>query len=194
MVNFIVEQLAGEGIGDIQMVEGANSSSERTEKLAKGELDAEIISPPEAMEARRKGCSFLIDFAEYGFNFALGGIAARRSYILKNEGIVGRFVRAYVAGMHRYRTDRDFAVQVQQEYSGIADRSIAEETFDITCPGMPKAPYPIVQAMAKALQVLAKQMPQAATADPCAFVDDRFVRELDEEGFIASLYETGGKS
>lgn len=190
LVEFVVNQLAEEGIQGMQLSTGSTSESERTMRLVKGELDAEMITPPEAITAKRQGCSFLIDFAEYGLNFALGGIAARRKYIKENEVTVRKFIRAYVEGMHRYRTDRDFTVQVQQEYSGILDRSIAEETFAITCPGMPKAPYPVVGALQKALMFMSKNIPAAAGFDPQTLIDDRFIRELDEEGFITSLYET----
>ncbi|MGH7774761.1 MAG: hypothetical protein ACREQA_21260, partial [Candidatus Binatia bacterium] len=145
----------------------------------RGECDAEVITPPEAIEAKREGCRFLLDFTDYGLNYALGGIAARRSYIKDHEEITRKFVRAYVEGMHLYRTDRAFTVQVQQEYSGISDRSIAEETYDITQPGMPQVPYPVLQALGTALRVMSRQLTQAATADPREFVDDRFIRELD---------------
>ena len=155
----------------------------------RGETDAEVLTPPESIEAERKGCHRLVDFSEYGLNFALGGIVARRTYIQEHEEITRKFIRAYVEGMHRYRTDRAFAVSVQQEYSGLSDRSVAEATYDVTLPGMPKIPYPAVSALGKALQVLSKELKEAATADPRTFVEDRFIRELEAEGFISSLYE-----
>jgi hypothetical protein len=37
---------------------------------------------------------------------------------------------------------------------------------------------------------MARDLPLAAGADPADFVDDRFVREIDESGFIASLYSS----
>lgn len=89
--------------------------------------------------------------------------------------------------MYRYRTDRTFTVQVQQEYSNLTDISIAEETYDMTQPGMPETPYPVLPALRIALQVMSKELPAAATADPRQFVDDRFIRELEEGGFITSL-------
>ena len=90
--------------------------------------------------------------------------------------------------MHRYHTDRAFAVKVQQEYSEISDPSIAQETYDITRPGMPRVPYPVTSALATALRVLAKELPAAATADASRFVEDRFLREIERSGFIAALY------
>jgi ABC-type nitrate/sulfonate/bicarbonate transport system substrate-binding protein len=128
-----------------------------------------------------------VDFAEYGLNYALGGIAARRDYVQRQPEITRKFIKAYVEGMHRYRTDREFTVNVQAEYSGIADRTVAEETYDLTQPGMPTVPYPVVTALQSLLDFMARELPEANNADPGRFVDDRFVRELDEGGFIASL-------
>ncbi|MGH7847982.1 MAG: ABC transporter substrate-binding protein [Candidatus Binatia bacterium] len=189
LVYFIVAELEKEGIRGIQLVSGALSAENRAERLPSGKIDAEVITPPESIGALRRGCKILVDFSEYGLNFALGGIAARRSYIAANPDIAEAFVRAYVEGMHRYRTDRDFTVTVQAGYSGIKDRSVAEETYDTTQPGMPKVPYPVTRALAVALSVMSKTVPEAANADPQMFVENRFVRELEQSGFIKSLYE-----
>jgi ABC-type nitrate/sulfonate/bicarbonate transport system substrate-binding protein len=188
LVYFLIEQLAREDIGGLQLVQVTTSGKDRCERLLSKETDAEVITPPESVEALRRGCRILIDFADYGLNFALGGVAARRSYVAAHEEIAKAFVRAYVEGMHRYRTDRVLTVQVQAEYSGLKDISIAEETYDTTCPGMPKAPYPVVKALSVALQIMSRELPQASKTDARIFVDDRFVRELDENGFISALY------
>jgi ABC-type nitrate/sulfonate/bicarbonate transport system substrate-binding protein len=155
--------------------------------LLSGKCDAIVSTPPESIEAQRRGCQYLIDFAEYGLNYALGGIAARRSYVERNPEITRRFIQAYIEGMHRYRTDRKFTIAVQAEYSGIADRSIAEATYDLTQPGMPPVPYPVVAALQTLLDFMASELPEAKNADAKKFVDDRFIRKLEEEGFIAAL-------
>lgn len=193
LVEIAIGRLGREGITGIRAVPGSLSGKQRIERLLRGEIEAEVLTPPESVEALRRGCPTLVDFAEYGLNFALGGIAARRSYLEQNEEIARRFVRAYVEGLHRYRTDREFTVSVQQDYSRIPDRSVAEETYDTTCPGMPRVPYPIPSALKSALAAMARTLPAARAADPNLFVEPRFVRELDENGFIASLYESGGR-
>lgn len=185
---FLQEQLAREGIAGIRLVQNSNPEEGRVAVLFDGTCDAVVLTPPTAIKARRMGCHFLVDFAEYGLNYALGGIGARRSYVEAHEDVARRFVAAYVEGLHRYRTDPDFTISVQQEFSGLDDRSLAEETYQVTMPGMPQAPYPITAGLARALQVMAADLPAAARADPGQFVDERFVRELDESGFIARLY------
>jgi ABC-type nitrate/sulfonate/bicarbonate transport system substrate-binding protein len=189
LVHFVVEQLEKEGRRALRLVPLPSDGRDGAAALLAGDCDALVITPPEAVEAKMRGCSFLIDFAEFGLNYALGGIATRRRTIREAPGVVRKFVKAYVEGMNRYRTDRTFTTQVQQEYSGISDRAVAEETYDLTRPGMPEIPYPLIQALGTALKVMSHDLPAAATADPRQFVDDRFVGELAESGFVRELRE-----
>src|SRR5918995_1383759 len=190
LVNFIIEKLSETGIEGLQKEPVPAGGDRQIAALVSGSCDAIVITPPESIEARRKGCNYLIDFAEYGLNYALGGIAARRDYVEKNPEITRKFIKAYVEGMHRYRTDREFTIAVQAEYSGIADRTVAEETYDLTVPGMPAIPYPVVGSLQALLYFMSKEIPEAKEADARHFVDERFVRELEHNGFIASLSES----
>jgi ABC-type nitrate/sulfonate/bicarbonate transport system substrate-binding protein len=189
LVKFIIEKLAAAGIEGLR--EEPIPGSSDVEVLLGGKCDAVVITPPESIDAQRKGCKYLIDFAEFGLNYALGGIAARRDYVQRHLEITRKFIKAYVEGMHRYRTDREFTVNVQAEYGDIADRTVAEETYDLTQPGMPQVPYPVVSALQTLLDLMSKDLAEAKDADALRFVDDRFIRELDESGFIASLSNQG---
>jgi ABC-type nitrate/sulfonate/bicarbonate transport system substrate-binding protein len=187
LVQFIIEKLKAAGVHGLEKEPILPGGDREIAALLEGKCDAIVITPPESIAAQRKGCQYLVDFAEYGLNYALGGIAARRDYVEENPEITRKFITAYVEGMHRYRTDREFTVSVQAEYSGITDCSIAEETYDLTQPGMPAIPYPVVRALQTLLDFMSKELRAAQNADARKFVDDRFVRELEQNGFIASL-------
>ena len=187
LVKFVIEKLQLTGVTGLREETITGSGDEDLQALLSGKCDAIVSTPPESIKARRLGCNYLIDFAEYGLNYALGGIAARRDYVERNPEITGTFIKAYVEGMHRYRTDREFTVGVQAEYSGIEDRSVAEETYDLTQPGMPPVPYPVVASLQTLLDFMATELPQAKNADARKFIDDRFIRELEANGFIAAL-------
>ena len=187
LVKFMIDKLSAVGVKDLRAEPIPGGGNQELTALLEGKCDAIVITPPESIDAQRKGCEVLVDFAEYGLNYALGGIAARRDTIERNPELTKKFIKAYVEGMHRYRTDREFTVDVQAEYSGIADRSVAEETYDLTQPGMPSVPYPVVSALQTLLDFMAKEVPEAKNADARRFVDDRFIRELEASGFIASL-------
>jgi ABC-type nitrate/sulfonate/bicarbonate transport system substrate-binding protein len=191
LVKFIIARLNAAGIPALHEVSVPAGGDKELEALLSGQCDAIVSTPPESIEAHRHGCQYLIDFAEYGLNYALGGIAARRDYVDRNPEITRQFIKAYVEGMHRYRTDREFTVSVQAEYSGIQDRSIAEETYDLTQPGMPEVPYPVVASLQILLDFMATEVFEAKNADAGKFVDDRYIRELEENGFIDSLRKPG---
>ena len=191
LVKFVIQKLAAEGIKGLREAAIPAGGDQELAALLTGSCDAIVITPPESIDAQRKGCKYLVDFAEYGLNYALGGIAARRDYVEQNPEITRKFIKAYVEGMHRYRTDREFTVGVQAEYSGIADRSVAEETYDLTQPGMPSVPYPVVSSLQTLLEFMANELSEAKDADARRFVDDRFIRELDESGFITALSNHG---
>jgi hypothetical protein len=55
---------------------------------------------------------------------------------------------------------------------------------------MPAIPYPVVASLQALLDFMSKEIPEAKEADALHFVDDRFVRELEDNGFIASLAES----
>ena len=187
LVKFVIAKLSAAGIKGLREEPISHGAAAELEALLNGTVDAVVGTPPECIDAIRHGCKYLIDFAEYGLNYALGGIAARRAYIENNPEITRKFVTAYVEGMHRYRTDREFTIDVQADYSGIADRTIAAETYDLTQPGMPRAPYPVVASLQTLLVFMANELPEAKGVDAQRFVDDRFIRELEDSGFINSL-------
>jgi ABC-type nitrate/sulfonate/bicarbonate transport system substrate-binding protein len=187
LVKFVIVKLSAAGIEGLREEPIPHGAAAELEALLNGTVDAVVGTPPECIDAIRHGCKYLIDFAEYGLNYALGGIAARRDYIENNPEITRKFVTAYVEGMHRYRTDREFTIDVQADYSGIADRTIAAETYDLTQPGMPRAPYPVVASLQTLLDFMANELPEAKGVDAQRFVNDRFIRELEDNGFINSL-------
>ena len=80
LVRFIVVPFEAEGIRDLRKVPVPVREPARVEALLNGKWDALVITPQEALYAQRMACNFVVDYAEYGLNYALGGIAARRDY------------------------------------------------------------------------------------------------------------------
>jgi ABC-type nitrate/sulfonate/bicarbonate transport system substrate-binding protein len=119
LVKFVIAKLSAAGINGLREEPIPHGAAAELEALLNGTVDAVVGTPPECIDAIRHGCKYLIDFGEYGLNYALGGIAARRDYVEKNPEIARKFVKAYVEGMHRYRTDREFTVDVQADSAAL---------------------------------------------------------------------------
>jgi NitT/TauT family transport system substrate-binding protein len=157
-------------------------------QLEEGTIDAAIFSPPHQFEAVKRGFKVLIDAWEQGIEYQLGGIIARASYIAEHEDLVRRFVRAYVRGVHRYKTDGDFVVGILRKYSHVEDAAIARQSWQAQDRCFQRVPYPTVKGIQAILDQLATRNPAARTARAESMVDLRFVRELEDSGFIQRLY------
>src|SRR5207244_11931924 len=89
LVKFITEKFATTGILCLHKEPISPGGDREIAALLGGNCDAIVITPPESIYAQRKGCHYLVDFAEYGLNYYLGGIGGCREYVQKNPDIVG---------------------------------------------------------------------------------------------------------
>jgi hypothetical protein len=82
--------------------------------------------------------------------------------------------------------DKAFAMKTMGKYFRTEDRDVLEETYEMSIKtGFSVPPYPA--GIASLLQDLEKTSPKAKGAKPDDFIDNRLVRELDQNGFIKSV-------
>ena len=157
--------------------------------LDSGAADAADFSSPTNLEARKRGYVELVDIAAQGYPYQGSCLMARESYLSAHPDIARKIVRAYVDAVHRYKTDEAFAVDTLIAYTKIDDREIQHETWRYYAQQLaPEKPYPTLAGIQTVIEEVAASNPEAAGHQPEEFVDDRFVRELDEAGYIARLY------
>jgi hypothetical protein len=53
---------------------------------------------------------------------------------------------------------------------------------------MARVPYPTVKGVETILEDLAKTNPKARGADPKRFIEPRFLKEVEDSGYVAQLY------
>jgi hypothetical protein len=63
-----------------------------------------------------------------------------------------------------------------------------DEAWDWHAKFMPEAPYAPPEGYQLVLQDLAEKNPKAAHANVKDYIDSRFVKELEDTGFIRGLY------
>ena len=99
-----------------------------------------------------------------------------------------RFVRAYNEAIALYKNNRELAIKVTQKYTGIKDAAILSSTVDFYAPELARVPYPTIGGIRFVLEQIAARDPRAKNVNPEAFMDVRFVKQLDDSGFIKRLY------
>jgi ABC-type nitrate/sulfonate/bicarbonate transport system substrate-binding protein len=157
--------------------------------LASGTVDAGLLSSPLHLRAAKLGSVLLADLSTIGIDYQGAGMVTTRSFVRDNRDTIRRYIRAYVEGLHRFKTDKAFSLKVLAKYTRIHEPEILEETYQhYAIRVMPKIPYPTTKGIQTVLDEIGTRNPKAKTLQPAAFIDVSFLKELEQSGFIKKLY------
>jgi NitT/TauT family transport system substrate-binding protein len=160
--------------------------------LASGKIQGAMLSAPFTLHAKKSGFSALADLQMLGLEYQHTAIAASQTLIKSKPDLVRNFMKAYVEGIHFYKTHRKEALAVMAKYLKTNDTEALNETYEtIGLALLPEKPYPTLKGIQIMLQELAAKDPKAQAAKPEQFVDLTFIKELDNSGFINRLYKPG---
>ena len=157
--------------------------------LASGTVDAGLLSSPLHLRAAKLGSVLLADLSTIGIEYQGAGLVTTRSFVRDNPDTIRRYVRAYVEGLHRFKTDKAFSLKVLAKYTRINEPEVLEETYQhYAIRVMPKIPYPTIKGIQTVLDEIGTRNPKAKTLQPANFIDVTFLKELEQSGFIKNLY------
>jgi NitT/TauT family transport system substrate-binding protein len=167
---------------------GTGGYVESLAALEKRRIYAAVLDPPRAYIGR-KTFGF-VEIANLGqeFKYATTVLVARDSELRKQRDTFTQLARGVIEGIHRIKTDREFAVRVLGKMLRSNDREILEETYRVFSALYEKTPYPALEGIQPILDEIATQVPKAKTYKPENFVDTSIVRQLEQNGFIAGVY------
>lgn len=159
----------------------------RLAALQAGAIDATTITVEDKLAAEKFGLNILIDIPKLGIEVLSSGVVTTKSFIKREEETVRRFMRSIVEGIHYYRTHKSRSIDIMSKYMKVADPRLIEIGYDFNAQTYRQKPYPFIQGIQLVLEQLAQTNPAAKTAEPDRFIDARFVKELDDSGFIDRL-------
>lgn len=156
-------------------------------------VQATVLAPPAMYTAQKRGFNILADVASLGLAYQATGVATTRKLIRENPDLVRRYVRAQVEAVHRFKTDRELGLAVLGRYLRLQDKEVLARTYEgaIEEHKLPAKQYPTVEGIRTILKPLVDQG-KARGLNPEDFVDVRFIKELDDSGFIDNLYKSKG--
>jgi NitT/TauT family transport system substrate-binding protein len=161
---------------------------ERLGALEKGKVQAAMLGMNEALEVQKRGFNVLVVVDQ---PYQGSGVTTTRRFIRESPDIVRRYVKSQIESVHRIKTDRETAKKVLLKYLGPQDKELLEKRYAYASADdrLPPKQYPTMEGLKNILESLAETDPKAKVAKPEDFVDIRFIKELDESGFIDELYK-----
>ena len=153
--------------------------------MAAGRIFAQRMSFPLHLKALQMGMRELVDFSTLGLEENVGPVITTRSFIAQRRATVLRFMRAFIRGMHRYKTDKDFANKIFAKFAQLSDQAMVEANWQEYATHLEKVPRPTLKGIQ---QVIDSGTIGKIDIKPERLVDFSIVDELEKNGFIDSVY------
>jgi NitT/TauT family transport system substrate-binding protein len=177
---------------DVIILQGGGQS-ERFAALKAGAVDAAVVSPPLNLTGRRLGFNEVIDLSESGVPYAHQQIVAQKDFIERNPDLVLRTLRALIEGLGYWKdpSKKALVMGLVAKYLRLdpeKNKDQLEETYRYYGKTFPARPYPTLEGLEFTAQLLKKNRPEAKDMQAKDYVMNRFVGELEKEGFLARVF------
>ena len=164
--------------------------------LMSGNVAAAMVPPPQSVMLREKGFRELVgvkQFREWNIPVVENGVASRRSYAEKNPDVVKRFIRAAFEGIRQIYNNKELTMKTLAKYTKITDQKLLDESYRFSVEALSKDAF----MPAEAFNALVEQMVSQKSIDAAAakkipvsaYFDNRYVDELEKEGFFKKLWQ-----
>jgi NitT/TauT family transport system substrate-binding protein len=159
--------------------------------LKGGSVQSGVLSTgPETLNAEAAGFNRLADVSTSGLVYPFGPFAARQAFLKSQPDLTMRFMKAYVEGLHRFKTDKAAALAVLEKYTKQKTTPAAERVYEIYATKyFKRAPEATPAAIQTILEELSASRPLPPGITPQRFAESRFIRELVTSGFVDALYK-----
>jgi hypothetical protein len=99
-------------------------------------------------------------------------------------------MKAYVEGIHRYKTDKPLALAVLEKYTQQKTTPGTEKIYEVYATKyFKRVPEATPAGIQTILEEIAATRPLPQGVNPQRFADSRFIRELVSNGFVDGLYK-----
>jgi ABC-type nitrate/sulfonate/bicarbonate transport system substrate-binding protein len=150
--------------------------------LEKGVVDAGILGTPARLLARKMGFRELVDLDELGIQVPFVGVSTLKATVKKSPDTTVKLVATLTDAIQVFKTNKEKSLLVMKKYLRGASDEILEETYGYFSSRTQKFPYPSIEAIKTALDMLSDQYPQAKSVDPHEVADLSFVKQVESGG------------
>jgi len=171
---------------DVTILQIGNES-ERLAALKSGGIDGSIFNAPFGSMAKKFNFNVLADAGALGIPYFNTGMCGSAKLLQKNEGRILNFLRAYVEAIKIFKTEPEYTLKALAQFSRVNDQELLKEAYEYNKNRIPDIPYPSLSAMQAVVDPLVAAEPKQGKIDAKNFVTDRYLKKLEEEGFVQKL-------
>ena len=192
-VEAVLEKFGIDPKRDVTILQ-VGSENVRAAAIAKGAIQATVITPPLNPAHKKLGLHTVVSLKEAGIPYLSDAMIVRRSYYNASPRPVRRFLRSMVEAFAFYKRIENKAavVKVLAKYQGLdpqKDNEFLSETRDVFANEFySRTPNVSRDGLTAVMKEIGQKTPEILKLDPEKMIDDSYLVELENSGFVASLY------
>ena len=161
--------------------------------LDKGGIDAAVLTLPTFFVAEDRGYRIVADPATMDIFYLQNTLESTRAYLRKNRDAALRFMRGYVEGIAYFKKNKKDSLDIMRKKLRIQseqekDNRYLEQSYNLLAAAYNDIPYPALRSVQTIIDKVAEDEPKVKERDAKSFVDESFVKELEDSGFTKALY------
>ena len=168
---------------DFIVLQGGTQPS-RLQALLAGSLDATLVSPPLDLTAKKQGLNILVNVADLGIAYPQLVIETSERFNREQPQQVKNFLKGFIEAIHYAATNKDETKKIITKYLKTSDPEILEATHKSFLQVTDYSANPNLEGIRNAIEEVAARVPAAKGKKPEEFVDTRFLKEIEKEGFF----------
>ncbi len=186
--------LAGLDTSQVEFIYGTEDRGhEAVEKVARGELDAANVDIPFDLQGKKRGLNAIqLPAVPVIHNTT---ICASTEFVWKNEEKVRAFLRALIETIHYFKTEKQKVCEIlSRELAPLINLEGDDEVEYLHQQWselLSAKPYPHPVAVWNVYNLDVAHDPKVNFISPLEIWDTHYLREIDDSGFIDSLYNGG---
>ena len=160
----------------------------RIAAIKSGNIDGTVANAPFGTEAERLKLNVLADSVKMDIPFFNTGLLGSKRFLDKQESKIMNFLRAYLEAIKVLKTERDYSIKALAQFTRVSNLKSVAEGYDYFVKQLEPVPYPSLAAMQAVVNQIAESNPKARNVDAKNYVNDRYLKRLEEEGFVKRIW------
>ena len=182
-MRLVVKRYGLDPVKDLVILQGGTQPS-RLQAVTAGSLDATLVSPPLDLTAKKQGLSILVNIADLGIPYPQLVIETTERFNREQPLVVKNFLKGFIEAAHYAATQKDETKKTITKYLKTNDPEILEATHKSFLQVTDYSAMPNLEGIRNAMDEVAIRLPAVKSKKPEDFVDTRFLKELEKEGFF----------
>ena len=160
----------------------------RIAAVTSGNVDGTVVNAPFGSEAERLKLNVIADSVKMNIPFFNTGMLGSKRYLDKQDVKVMNFLRAYLEAIKILKTEREYSIKALAQFTRVTNLKAIAEGLEYFNNQLQPVPYPSVEAMQAVVAQIAETNPKARGVDAKAYVNDRYLKRLEDEGFVKRIW------